>query len=56
MRNLNIVGDFTHEKPFMVVEIYHGKNGFFGHKIIDRFKTKKEAKELKDVLNEDGEK
>lgn len=49
MKDLNklwIVGDFQNKKPFMIVKYSKGKNNnYVGHKVLERFKTEKEAQE-----------
>lgn len=47
---LKIVGDFTNSKPFMIVKYLFGDNNYVGHKVMDRFKTAKEAKKAKNKL------
>lgn len=49
---IEIVGDFNYEKPFMIVKYEFGENNYVSHKVIDRFKTEKEAQQFKNKLRE----
>lgn len=51
MREIRIVGDYNNPKPFMVVEYFRKKNNYIGYKILNRFKTQKEAVKLKEFVN-----
>lgn len=42
-KNIWLVGDYTSKLPIMVVKFIKGKNNFCRHKVLARFKTKKEA-------------
>ncbi len=54
MREIKIVEDFINKKPFMVVEYFRKENNFVGYKVLNRFKTRKEAQKFLKGENNDG--